>query len=160
MIILFIIIFILYIKLYINSSELFKNYNYQGPIIFLQKTETLNGLDEFIEIGKHPNEDYYPTDEQLQYLNYPNIIKIPKGKKGDTGLNGSPGTNQGNTYRKLNNDITKISSSDILNIYSKNNMINFNNGTNSIKLSENSDICIKENCIKRKDIDDIIEVYK
>lgn len=32
-------------------------------------------------IGNHPNDKYYPTKEKLIHLNYPNIIKIPEGKK-------------------------------------------------------------------------------
>lgn len=103
MIIIFFII-IIYIY-YIKKKENFKNYNYQGPMIFLQKTDTkklncLNEMSYYHCIAKHPNNEYYPTKEELEHLNYPNIIKIPRGKKGFIGNDGSPGLNQGSTYRK------------------------------------------------------------
>jgi hypothetical protein len=163
MIIIFFII-IIYI-LYINKKELFKNYNYQGPIIFLQKTdiEKKNCLDEMDYhqcIEKHPNDKYYPTNKELEYLNYPNIIKIPQGKKGINGLDGSPGINQGSTYRPNNNNITRITSKNYKNklkIISNDNEINIDG---DIKLQSFSKLCIQNKCIEGKDIEDIIKILK
>ena len=76
-----VIFFIIFIYIYIiNKREKFKNYNYQGPIIFLQKTDIekqncLGEMDYHQCIKKHPNDEYYPTKEELEYLNYPNIDK-------------------------------------------------------------------------------------
>lgn len=163
-----VIFFIIFIYIYIiNKRENFKNYNYQGPIIFLQKTDTkkLNCLDEMSYyqcIGKHPNDKYYPTAEELVHLNYPNIIKIPEGKKGLKGNDGSPGENRGSTYRKNDNNITKITSrnyDDKLEIRSNDNVINVNN-ENDIKLQSYSKICINNKCIERKDIEDIINILQ
>ena len=163
MIIIFFII-IIYI-LYINKKELFKNYNYQGPIKFLQKTDIkkqncLGEMDYHQCIKKHPNDEYYPSKEELEYLNYPNIIKIPQGKKGIEGLKGSAGINQGSTYRPNNNDITRITSKnyeDKLEIISNDNEINIDG---DIKLQSYSKLCIQNKCIGRKDIEDIIKILK
>lgn len=163
-----IIFFIIIIYIYfINKKEKFKDYNYQGPMIFLQKTDTkkLNCLSEMSYyqcIGKHPNNEYYPTKEELEHLNYPNIIKIPRGKKGFIGNDGSPGLNQGSTYRKNNNNISRITSrnyDDKLKIRSNDNEININDVTD-IKLQTYSKICIDNNCIERKDIEDIINIFQ
>ena len=167
-----IIIFIIIICiLYINKKELFKNFNYQGPIIFLQKGDIekkncLGKMDYHQCIGDHgrfPNKKYYPNDEELEYLNYPNIIKIPQGKKGIKGFEGSLGLNQGSTYRPTNNNITRITSNkyeDKLKIISNDNEININNNEGNIKLQSHSEICIQNNCIQRKDIEDIIKIFK
>ena len=165
MIIIFFII-IIYIY-YINKKENFKNYNYQGPMIFLQKTDTkkqncLKEMSYYQCIDKHPNDKYYPTKEELEHLNYPNIIKIPRGKKGSIGNAGSPGLNQGSTYRKNNNNISRISSrnyDDKLEIRSNDNEININDVTD-IKLQSYSKLCIDNQCIERKDIEDIINIFQ
>lgn len=165
MIIVFFIIIICI--LYIKKKELFKNFNYQGPIIFLQKTDIerencLGKMDYYQCIEKHPNEEYYPSKEELEYLNYPNIIKIPQGQKGIKGYQGSAGLNQGNTYRKNNNNITRITSKnyeDKLEIRSNDNEININNNGGDIKLQSYSKLCIQNECIERKDIEDIIEIF-
>lgn len=165
MILIFLII-IIYIYI-INKQENFKNFNYQGPIIFLQKTDTkikncLNEMSYYQCIGNHPNDNYYPTKEELEHLNYPNIIKIPQGKKGLDGINGSPGENIGSTYRKNNNNIKKITSQkydDKLQIISNDNVININN-QNDIKLQSYSKICINDKCIERTDIEDIINILQ
>jgi len=161
MIIIFFIIIICI--LYIQKKELFNNY--QGPIIFLQKTDIekqncLGEMDYYQCIKKHPNDEYYPTKEELEYLNYPNIIKIPQGKKGIKGLEGSAGINQGSTYRPNNNNITRITSKnyeDKLEIRSNDNEININN-VGDIKLQSYSKICIQNKCIERQDIEDIIKI--
>jgi len=160
--IIIIFIIIIYI-LYIQKKELFNNYNYQGPIIFLQKTDIkkkncLGEMDYYECIQKHPSDEYYPTEEELKYLNYPNIIKIPQGKKGKDGLDGSPGINERSTYRSHNNNITSIQNKneDKLDITCRDNI----NIYGDIKLKHLSKICIKntDNCINGKDISDIKDI--
>jgi len=162
-----IILIIIICILYINKKELFKNFNYQGPIIFLQKGEIekencIGEIDYHQCIDNYPNDKYYPSKKELEYLNNPNIIKIPQGKKGIKGLEGSAGLNRGSTYRKNNNNITRITSKkyeDKLEIRSNDNKININNNEGDIKLQSYSKICIQNNCIQRKDIEDIIKIF-
>ena len=154
--------------LYINKKELFENYNYIDHMIFLQKTDTsekncLGEIDNHQCIEKHQNDKYYPTRKQIENLNYPNIIKIPQGLKGIKGLDGYPGLNQGSTFRKRDNIISKITSTtdEKLEIKSIDNKININN-INDIKLARHSKICIhdgtQDQCIGRGDIKKIIEM--
>lgn len=159
-----ILLIIIILILYLNKKEFFTNYNYQGPIIFLQEVDfagrnCLNEISNYQCIGKHPDEDYYPSDEELKHLNEPNIVRIPRGKKGLKGSDGSPGENKGNTYRKRNNDISKITSNNDKFVIKSNGDIVINNESD-IKLQSYSEICINNTdlCIDRKDIEDIIRI--
>lgn len=119
-----VIIFIIIIYIFIiNKIENFKNYNYEGPIIFLQKTDT---------------------------------------KKRFEGNNGSLSENRDSTYRKYDNNITRITSrnyDDKLEIKSNDNVININN-ENDIKLQSNSKICINNECVERTEIEEIINILQ
>lgn len=129
--------------------------DYVGPIIFLQRNNEniskKNCLDEDSQydcIGKYPREKLYPSEEDLKYVNRPNIIRIPRGNTGPDGELGSSGSNATSSWIPTGNVYKIVSNNYNNNLNFKSTNINFNSSKNNIK--EFNRLCI----IKDKDTDE------
>ena len=161
--IVFIIIVILFINIYFyNNNEYFDNFNYIGPIHFLQKTNNANDscLDNqgYKCVGTYPDEDNYPDESEMKYVNDITIIKIPEGIRGNEGIHGNAGSNLENTYNSIA-QLSKLSSSNSDNTL-KIKVDSMNIKTPRINIPNNAKICInsENTCLEKDDIKKIIAI--
>jgi hypothetical protein len=163
----YIIFIIIILILFINYKENFDNFNYVGPIQFLQKTTNANdrclGNISYKCIGTYPEGDDYPDETEMKYVNDITIIKIPKGYRGTQGISGYRGRDLENKYNPEAN-LSKISSSSSDNSLAfRVNRINpINIKTPKINIPNNAKICLnndnENNCLDKDDIKKIIGI--